>query len=384
MQSAINKKQPSQGAPQRGDIRERIDELDTQIMNLLNQRARQALEMAKAKRQEGAVVFAPEREDMIISRLRSDSPGPLPLDSLEHIYREIISGCRALQSPLDVAYLGPEYTFSHQVALARFGRSANLNAQYTISEVFEAVERGRSQVGLAPVENSSEGAVGEALDRLVTTSLSVCGETYLAISHALMSLTEDMSGLQRVYSHPQALAQCRGWLSRRLPGAQQIAAASTAEAANKAAGDPQSAAIGSKVLAGASGLTLLAEDIQDSGLNTTRFLVLGQDDCPPCGQDKTSVCFVVSHKPGSLYRALGAMADRGLNLTRIESRPLKDRPWEYVFFADFLGHNQDKVVAEALELVKPETEMFKVLGSYPMAEQPVGPGGVKASQAAQG
>ncbi len=357
---------PSQAAVAES-IRARIDEVDRQIVNLLNRRARHALEMARYKDRAGRPVYAPDREVRVLSRLRQSNLGPLPAESLEHVFREIISGCRSLQAPLQVAYLGPEYTFSHQAAVALFGRSAKLSPRDAIADLFEALQRGKAQVGLVPVENSSQGAVAEVLDRLMDSHLMICGETYLAVSHVLMSCTEDIGRVRRVHSHPQALAQCRRWLGRNLGHAAQRAEASTARAARLAAEDPQAAAVGSRILAEALGLNLLAEDIQDSGLNTTRFLVLGSEDCPACGRDKTSICFITAHQPGSLHQVLGCLAQRRLNLTRIESRPVQDRPWEYIFFVDFEGHRMSPAVADALDEVGRQVEFLRVLGSYPQA-----------------
>lgn len=361
--------EPSDGVLQE-IIRARIDDVDRQIVELLNRRARHALEMARCKHRAGRAVYAPERERRVLSRLREQSQGPLPAESLEHVFREIISGCRSLQGQLQVAYLGPEYTFSHQAALALFGRSARLAPREAIADLFEAVERGQAQVGLVPVENSSQGAVAEVLDRLAESQLMICGESYLAVSHVLMSQAQDISQVRQVHSHPQALAQCRDWLGRNLAGAAQRAEASTARAARLAAEDPQTAAVGSQALAKALGLNILAEDIQDSGLNTTRFLVLGREDCPACGQDKTSICFITAHQPGSLHRVLACLAQRQLNLTRIESRPVKGRPWEYIFFVDFEGHRLDPEVAAALQEVQGQVEYMRVMGSYPLAVAP--------------
>lgn len=352
------------------DIRGRIDEIDDRIAELINQRAVCAVQMAAAKQGSGQPVFVPGREDQIIARVCRANPGPMPADGLETVYREIISLCRALQHPLSVAFLGPEFTYSHQVALKRFGSACRFEAQPSLAAVFRAVERGQAQVALVPVENSSEGAVGEVLDRLAKTRVKVCGETYLSIAHALMSREKDLAKIERVYSHPQALAQCRDWLARNLYGAELVPVASTAAAARRAEQDERSAAVGSALLAGSLGLPLLAEGIQDSDLNTTRFLMLSRDDHPRTGADKTSICFIASHRPGSLHRVLGHLAGRGINLTRIESRPVVNRPWEYTFFADMEGHREDQSLAEALQDMRQDVEMFKLLGSYPTATPP--------------
>jgi chorismate mutase/prephenate dehydratase len=239
--------------------------------------------------------------------------------------------------------------------------------QPSVSDVFEAVESGRASAGVVPVENSAEGGVGVTLDRFMESDLKICGELMSPISHVLMSQKNDERKVKVVYSHPQGLAQCRRWLANHLPQAEMVETPSTAAAAEKAATDPFGAAVGSRLAAQAQGLKILATDIQDNPHNTTRFWVLGDSDCPPTGTDKTSLMFVVSHRPGSLYQALGHLASRGLNLTRIESRPTKQRPWEYAFFVDLAGHREDPAMAQALEEIKDDVLWLKILGSYPEA-----------------
>lgn len=347
------------------NLRQEINDLDRKILELLNQRARAALEIALCKRITQMPVFAPEREEQVVNSICQANPGPLSTGDLRRIYSEIISACREMQNPLKVAFLGPEYTFSHQAALSRFGGGAELAGQATIADVFRAVQRGQCQVGLVPVENSSEGGVGGTLDCFLSSELKVCGEVFAPVSHALMSREQEFDSIKRVYSHPQGLSQCRSWLTRHLPEAVLVETESTAAAARRVKTEPDSAAVGPEMAARHYDLEILATDIQDASPNLTRFLVLGRESCPPTGDDKTSMVFLASHRPGSLYDALRHFASRGLNLCRIESRPTKDRPWEYAFFVDVMGHQDDEPVQDALAALEQDLDLLKVLGSYP-------------------
>jgi len=359
---------PRKCPPDIESLREEIDDIDRRLVELIAQRASHALEIGRRKRAAGLPIFMPERESDLLHGLSLCNRGPLPDAQVRNIFREIISACREAQRPLSVAYLGPEYTFSHQAAQRHFGRSSQLKAAASIPEVFREVERGRCSVGLVPVENSGEGAVSAALDQLMASRLMVCGEVYAPVSHALMTREEELGNIESVFSHPQALAQCRQWLVRNLPRARLAETASTAAAARQAAETPGSAAVGALAAAEPYGLKVLAEDIHDYAHNTTRFLVVGPQDAPVSGQDKTSLVFITPHQPGSLHQALGELAGRGVNLTRIESRPTKDRPWEYAFFVDLMGHREEPEVAEALEALAGRVEQLKVLGSFPAGE----------------
>ncbi len=351
-----------------GEHREQIDAIDLQILGLLNQRARHALAIARFKGAGNLPEFAPEREKAVLKGIIEANRGPLPDAALKVIFTEVISACRSLQRPLKVAFLGPEATFSHQAVLQHFGSSCELAPQATIIDVFDEVERGHSQVGVVPVENSSEGGVSVTLDQLLASGLKVCGEVYSRVSQMLMAGGGSLEEVRKVYSHPQALSQCRAWLRRNLPKAALLEASSTAAAARQTLEEPGAAAVGGELTARHYGLHILAKEIQDNPLNTTRFFVLCREACPPTGGDKTSIIFVAAHKPGSLYDALGYLSERGLNLTRIESRPTKDRPWEYAFFVDFEGHQSDPSVAEALAELAANVDSLKVLGSYPQGE----------------
>lgn len=348
-------------------LRNGIDRIDREILDLLNKRAEIALEIGELKREDGIPTADRTRELEIIARLTDMNKGPMPDKAIGSVFTEIISACRALQSPVKVCFLGPEATFSHAAAMEGFGRSAKFIPLESISDVFREVESGRADYGVVPVENSTEGTVGLTLDHFINTTLNICGEVCLGISHALLSNSEEASAIERIYSHPQALAQCRDWIKKTLPAAEVMAAPSTAAAAVQAVKDSKSAAIGAEMLAEKHGLKVLARDIQDRPLNLTRFLVLGREECPNTGSDKTSIWFVAHHQPGSLFECLKHFADQNINMTRIESRPSNQGPWEYVFFLDFEGHILDEPVRTALERLSASVERVRIMGSYPMA-----------------
>ena len=349
-------------------LRNEIDGLDRKILDLLAQRAAAALEISTLKSQNGWAVYDPKREREVLGRLADDNKTPLPDASIKKIFGEIISACRAVQKPTTVSFLGPEDTFTHLAAIQHFGRSVAFFPRGNISDVFREVEHGRSEFGVVPAENSTNGAVSLTLDEWVRSDLMICGEILLSISQCLMSRESDISQVQRVFSHPQALAQSRAWLARNLGAASLVEMQSTAAAAIRAGEENQCAAVGGEMLAERYGLEILARNIQDRPVNLTRFFVLGRQTCPPSGRDKTSVLFTTKHEPGSLYHALTPLAQAGLNLTRIESRPTQDRPWEYYFFIDFEGHQEDDSIRGALEELKKMADVCRVLGSYPAAE----------------
>jgi chorismate mutase / prephenate dehydratase len=349
------------------DWRTRINDLDNQILQLLNQRAEAALQIGDLKRRQDAPTYVPEREVEIVRRLTAANGGPLLSESIEAVWREILSGCRALEGSLAVAYLGPPATFTHQAALQRFGHGADLKAVRTIAEIFEEVERGRAGYGVVPVENSTEGAVNVTLDRLIDSEAVICGELFLEIAQQLLSRARDLGEIKRVLSHPQGLAQCRGWLTEHLPDVATEETPSTAAAAEMAASDPTVAAIASELAGRLYEVPVLRRRIEDNQHNATRFLVIGRRPVGPSGRDKTSILFAMKNEPGSLYRILQPFAGSGLNLTKIESRPAKRRPWEYVMFVDFEGHRETPTVAAALAELRQRTLFLKVLGSYPVA-----------------
>ena len=347
--------------------RHRIDEIDGQILRLLDQRAALAVEIGRVKRERGASVHVPERKHEILAELTRRNEGPMPPAAVRAIWTEILSVSRHLQQPLQVAYLGPEATFSHQAALRHFGQLAGYVAVRGIPEVFEAVERGRAGVGVVPIENSTEGSVTHTLDGLSETGLLICGEVLLEIHHFLLGRARDLAEVKRVYSHPQALAQCRRWLDRHLSDAEPVEVGSTAAAVEHALSDPGAAAVASEMAGQLHGLPVLQARIEDYGHNVTRFLVLGTHAAGATGHDKTSVLLSVPHRVGALHRAIEPFATGRLNLTKIESRPTRRRPWEYVFFVDIEGHQSDDAVAEVLDAVRERCLFVKVLGSYPAA-----------------
>jgi chorismate mutase / prephenate dehydratase len=350
-----------------GDWRSRINSIDNQILNLLNQRAEAALQIGDLKRRQDAPSYAPEREAELLARLSAAARGPLPAEAVTAIWREIVSACRALEAPLTVAYLAPQGTFTHQAARERFGDAAQYHASRTIAETFDDVERGRAQFGVVPVENSTDGAVNVTHDRLVNTDLQICGELTLEIAQHLLSRASDLAEVKRVLSHPQGLGQCRAWLSEHLPEVPQEETASTAGAVELAAADPGIAAIASELSGVLYGVPILRRRIEDNPHNATRFLVLGRRPTGPSGHDKTSILFAMPNQPGALYRILEPFARASLNLTKIESRPAKRMPWEFVMFVDFEGHRETPAVAAALSEAAERTVYLKVLGSYPAA-----------------
>jgi chorismate mutase/prephenate dehydratase len=347
--------------------RSRIDDLDSRILELLNQRAEAALEIGELKRREGAEHFVPERESKVVARLRALSRGSFPTDGIAAVWREIFSACLSLEQPLSVAYLGPQATFTHQAAEFRFGSSTRFLPARSIGEVFDLVERRQADFGVVPIENSTEGAVNVTLDCLTDSELLIDGEVLLEISHHLLSRAPDLAHVKAVYSHPQALAQCREWLTTNLKDVPTVEVSSTAAAAERAREDPWVAAVASGLAARLYDLPLLKARVEDNPYNSTRFLVVGRRAMAPSGKDKTSILFSMKNEPGSLHRILEPFAARGLNLTKIESRPTKRRPWEYVIFVDFEGHRETPVVQEVLAEVSRRTLFHKVLGSYPAA-----------------
>ena len=348
-----------------GDWRSRINDLDNQILHLLNQRAEAALQIGDLKRRQEAPSYVPEREAAILRRLAEVNAGPMPTESVRAIWREILSSCRALEEPLAVAYLGPQATFTHQAARERFGAGAELKPTRAISDVFEEVERGRVAFGVVPVENSTEGAVNVTLDRLVDSDAVICGEAYLEIAQHLLSRAASLADVKRVLSHPQGLAQCRGWLAQHLADVPTEETSSTAAAVEMAAADPSLAGIASALAGELYGVPVLRERIEDNRHNATRFLVIGRQPVGPSGRDKTSILFAMRNVPGALYRILEPIVANGINLTKIESRPAKSRAWEYVIFVDVEGHRDTPNVAAALREIGDRTIYLKILGSYP-------------------
>jgi len=346
-------------------IRQKIDALDTRLVELLSARARLAQQAWHAKG--NASTYKPEREAQVLRRVRELNKGPLSAAALTRLFAEIMSACRALEEQMAVAYLGPEGTFSQEAVVKHFGSATGGRPLSSIDEVFRAVESGESAYGVVPVENSTEGAVGRTLDLLLNTSARICGEVNLPVQQNLMSNAASRAAIRTVYSHTQSLAQCQGWLSRHLPDAERVAVVSNAEAAKMAARDKRSAAIASRTAAELYGLKLLARNIEDDPKNTTRFVVIGADDASPSGKDKTSLILSTRNVPGAIHDLLSPLAKHGVSMTRLESRPARTGRWEYVFYIDIEGHRAEAHVAKALAALEGKAAMLKLLGSYPAA-----------------
>src|SRR5690625_22548 len=347
--------------------RQKIDQIDQQVLQLLNERAQAALAIGELK-QDVSVdepILRPEREAQVIRQLQALNAGPLQADSVASIWGEVISACRGLESVPRVAYIGPAGTFSEQAALEHFGHYIDKRPCPSFDEVFRLVEAGQADFGIVPVENSTEGAVNRTLDLLLTTPLQIIGERSLRIEHCLLNQSGQLDSVRRVVAHPQALAQCRGWLSQNLPNIPQDAASSNAEAARMAAEDPGVAAIAGRQAAEQWGLERVSEGIQDESQNRTRFLALGTDPNPPSGRDKSSLILAVPNRAGAVYEMLAPLARHGVSMTRFESRPARTGQWEYYFYVDVLGHHEDEAVALAFADLKKEVAFFKLLGSYP-------------------
>jgi chorismate mutase/prephenate dehydratase len=350
-------------------LRRQIDRLDDRVLALLNRRARLALAIGAAKARAKAGVYSPVREKNVLGRLVRQNRGPLADAHVRAVFREVISSSRSLEERLAVAYLGPQASYTHLAALAQFGAAADYTPSATIADVFHDVENGRTELGVVPVENSTEGGVGHTLDLLVESPLMICAEVMLPVRHCLLARPgTTVARLRRVIAHPQALPQCRRWLTTHLPSVPLGEASSNTRAAELAAKEAGTAAIASKAAADAYGLTILAEGIQDDAANTTRFLVLGAADSrEPSGDDKTSLVVSVRDEVGVLAKLLRPFAQHGIDLIKIESRPLRERPWEYYFFLDLRGHRRERRVERALAAVARRTLRAKVLGSYPAA-----------------
>jgi chorismate mutase/prephenate dehydratase len=348
------------------ELRQQIDQLDGQIVQLLRQRARVSLAIGAAKADQGRPIYDPQREAALLERLTAGDLTPLAPASITAIYREIISASRALQRCPVIAYLGPEQTFSHLATRKHFGSACQLVPQTSIEEVFRAVERGNADYGMVPIENSIQGVVTRTLDCFIDSPLLITCEASWDVHICLMS-AGDLNGLQQVFSHPQPLAQCRHWLQENLPGVQLISESSTAAAAERAAaGGPATAALGSVEAAQHYGLAVLATNIEDQPNNRTRFFVIGHTQPGPGSHDKTSVLFTTRHEAGALYSALAPLNAHHISLTLLQSRPAPARlEGPYIFYADFVGHESTLQIREALRELREHCLTVKVLGSYP-------------------
>ena len=354
-------------------LRERIDTLDRQLVDLLNERARVVVEVGEIKRAGGEAVpiYAPDREQVVLKRIRAANAGPLPDTCIEAIWRELMSGSFALERALRIGYLGPPGSFSHLAARQKFGASVEYDQLADFPGIFDAVARGHVDYGLIPIENSTHGGVTASLDCFLESEVRICAETLVQIRHNLLSRLP-LDRIRVVASHPQVLGQCRRWISATLPHAEREQAASSSVAARDAGSDHGVArglaAIGSTLAAQLYDVPVLMENIEDNPNNTTRFFVIGRSSPQPTGNDKTSILFTTEHKAGSLNRVLSVFDKHGLNLSRIAERPSQRTNWEYFFFVDFAGHTDDPQVRDALAAARQHCLQLKVLGSFPRAD----------------
>ena len=346
-------------------LRAHIDSIDDAILKLLSERAGIAQQVGRTK--QGEKIYRPEREAQIVRRLREANPGPLSSDTIERLIREIMSACRALEEATHVAYLGPAGTFSQQAVHKHFGHEVEAIAETDIDACFQAVETGRAEFAVVPVENSTEGAIGRTLDLVVASPLKICGEVMLPIHQTLMRKHGGLAGIQRVYGHAQSIAQCQQWLSRHLPNAERVSVVSNSEGARRAAAESEAATLGSEAAAELYGLAVVESRVEDEASNTTRFLVLGQADAAPSGRDKTSLVMGAKNQPGAVVKLLQPLADAGISMSKLESRPSRSSNWEYLFFVVCEGHRQEAKLAAALAEIEARAAFLKILGSYPAA-----------------
>lgn len=354
-------------------LRKRIDAIDAELLELFNRRAECAVDVATVKREradsseEIIDFFRPDREAQVIKRLKSLNRGPLSDDEVGRLIREVMSACLALEQPLKIAYLGPEGTFTQSAALKHFGHSVTTVPMSSIPDVFASVESGHANYGLVPVENSTEGVISHTLDMFIDSNLKVCGEVEIPIHHHLASASQDIAQIKHIYSHQQSFAQCRRWLDQNFPGRERIPVSSNAEAARLAANEKDAAAICGLLAVENFGLKICYENIEDMSDNTTRFVIIGKQDVGPSGNDKTSLLISTRNVPGALLGLLQPLADHGISMNKIESRPGHGQKWAYVFFIDIDGHQHDANVINALNELKHQSALFKILGSYPKA-----------------
>ncbi len=351
------------------ELRAQIDTVDQQILQLINQRASLAEQVAKTKIASGeeSCFYRPDREAQVLRRIQNLNPGPLSNDTAAHFFRELMSACLALEKPLQVAFLGPEGTFTQQATFKHFGHAVQTEPVTAIEDIFQAVEEGRCQFGVVPIENSTEGVVTHTLDRFVMSSLQICGEVAIRIQHNLMANVADLGEVKEVFSHRQSLAQCRKWLDANLPGVRCTEVSSNAEAAKIAATQTGAAAIAGTMAAETYDVAILQAGIEDEPNNTTRFVIIGKLRSEPTKDDKTSLLLSTKNYSGALYTILEPFAKYGIGMTKIESRPSRQGLWDYLFFIDIDGHQNDDNVAHALQDLQEHVTMMKILGSYPKA-----------------
>ncbi len=351
-------------------LRRRIDEIDVDLQGLIAERANVAKQVGDVKGLTSTAEFyRPEREAQVLRGVRQRNQGPLRDEEMVRVFREIMSACLAQEEPLKVAFLGPEGTFTQSAVLKHFGHSVRAMSLSSIEDVFHEVESGVADFGVVPVENSTEGTVNHTLDMFLTSPLKICGEIELRIRQHLLGRMSDLGEIRRVCSHPQSLAQCRAWLAQNLPDVEKVPVSSNAEGARRARDEAGTAAIAGDAAVEIYNLSILFPEIEDHADNTTRFLALGRKLFPPSGGDRTSLLISATGTagPGVLHHLLDPLARHGISMTRIESRPSRQRKWDYVFFVDIDGHSEDQPVAEALREVETNSSLFRVLGAYPKA-----------------
>jgi chorismate mutase/prephenate dehydratase len=351
------------------DLRLAIDELDSELLTLFNERAHLAKDVATVKLRDGDDVdfYRPDREASVLRQVKERNPGPLNDEDVARIYRELMSACLAVEKPLTIAFLGPAGTFTQEAALKQFGHAVNTLETTTIADIFHEVENGEAHYGVVPVENSTEGVISHTLDMFMESSLHICGEVALRIHHHLLSRADSLADIKVIYSHQQSLAQCRHWLASHLPGVHTVAVNSNAEAARLASKEDGAAAIAGEVASDIYQLNKISSHIEDEQHNTTRFLVIGKQEVPATGEDKTSMMISTKNIAGALQSVLAPFAYAGISLNKIESRPSRQTAWDYVFFVDIDGHQDDKNVAAVLKELLSNVNLLKVLGSYPKA-----------------
>jgi chorismate mutase/prephenate dehydratase len=350
------------------ELRKKIDDIDDRILDLLNERARIVIKVGDIKKAERLDFHSPGREREILERLTTRNQGPFPQDTLRAVYREILSSSLSLERPLKVAYLGPRATFTHMAGMQQFGLAAQYVPLENIREVFSEVERGRSDYGVVPIENSTEGVVNYTLDMFIDSELKIYAEVMLEVSQNLMNRSGRLEDIRKIYTHPQVPGQCRQWLEKNTTGIPIMDAPSTARAAEMAMDDPEAAAIASEMAAILYGLQIVAKKIEDNPHNVTRFLVISKKSSGRTGRDKTSIMFSIKDKVGALHSMLTPFAEAGINLNRLDARPSGRKVWDYVFFLDMEGHIEDDKVVHAIDRLKQDCMFLKVLGSYPRSQ----------------
>lgn len=346
------------------ELRKKIDAIDEKLVELINQRARIVIEIGKLKQAHETQIYVPHREKEVLDKIAELNKGPLPDKTMQAIWRELMSGSFFLERPLQIGYLGPQGSFSHNAAILKFGLSVDYEALSDIRAIFEEVSKGHCDFGIVPVENSAGGGIRETLDAFIETDVLVCGEANMAIHHNLLANCP-MHEVKRIYSQPEVFAQCRNWLAATFKDAETIPMASSSRAAKLATEESGSAAIASSIAAEIYGLKILCQDIEDVANNITRFLIISKQDAEPTGDDKTIILFSTAHRTGALVDVLNVFREYDINMTNIGSRPNKKREWEYYFFVDFLGHEQDENVKKALAEAKKHCLQLSVLGSFP-------------------